>query len=388
METIKTTAQQAVSAVINGVNNVTNGASSTHSNETILITGASGFVAAHVLNAFLSHGYNVRGTVRSEETANKVRKTHGKYGDKLSFAIVKDVAAPGAFDEAVKGVDGVCSSRAGYLHYHMLTALEVIHTASPFQTSVEDNERDLLNPAINGTTSILHAINTQNPSVRRVVITSSFASIINMEKGAWPGHTYTEADWNPVTLETAKSADGSTAYCASKTFAEKAAFEFVERHHPMFSVSTICPPMVYGPNAHAVSNLEHLNTSSADMYRLINGSEKTVPETSFFAYVDVRDVAEAHRLAYEIPQANGQRYFTTGGNYTYQQIVDIIRKEFPEVKDRTPEGHTGASMPDVYKVSNDKARKELGMTFRSLEETVKDTVKSLIQLEKETGRRA
>ncbi len=266
--------------------------------------------------------------------------------------------------------------------------MKVIHTASPFQTSVDDNERDLLNPAINGTTSILHAISAYNPSARRVVITSSFASIINMEKGAWPEHTYTEADWNPVKYETAKSADGSTAYCASKTFAEKAAFDFVEKHHPTFSISTICPPMVYGPNAHSVSNLDHLNTSSADMYRLVNGSEKTVPDTAFFAFVDVRDVAEAHRLAYEAPKANGQRYFVTGGNYTYQQIVDIIRREFPEVRDRTPEGQTGAPMPDVYKVSNEKAKKELGMAFRSLEETVKDTIQSLIQLERDTNRRS
>jgi hypothetical protein len=31
-------------------------------NQTILITGGSGFVAAHVLNAFLSRGYKVRAT--------------------------------------------------------------------------------------------------------------------------------------------------------------------------------------------------------------------------------------------------------------------------------------------------------------------------------------
>lgn len=93
----------------------TNGTSS----EPVLITGASGFVAAHVLNEFLEHGYSVRGTVRSEESANNVRKTHAKYGDKLSFTIVKDVAAPGAFDEAVKGVQGVCSSHTSpYPRYH------------------------------------------------------------------------------------------------------------------------------------------------------------------------------------------------------------------------------------------------------------------------------
>jgi len=76
--------------------------------KTVLITGGSGFVAAHVLNSFLSRGYNVRTTVRSDESAEKVKKSHSKYVDQLSFAIVKDVALPGGHDEAVKGVDGVC----------------------------------------------------------------------------------------------------------------------------------------------------------------------------------------------------------------------------------------------------------------------------------------
>ncbi|KAI9873719.1 MAG: methylglyoxal reductase (NADPH-dependent) gre2 [Pleopsidium flavum] len=361
MDSIKSTAQQVM-------NQVTNGTQS-HSGETILVTGASGFVAAHVLNDLLDQGYKVRGTVRSEESANKVRKTHAKYGDKLSFAIVKDVAAPGSFDEAVKGVDGV------------------IHTASPFQTQVENNERDLLNPAIHGTREILQAIQKNNPTIKRVVITSSFASIINMEKGNWPQHTYTEADWNPVTYEAAKTADGSTAYCASKTFAEKAAFDFVEKQHPNFSIATICPPMVYGPPVHAVSSLDHLNTSAADIYRLINGSENVVPPTQFWAFADVRDVAKAHRLAYESSQAANQRFFITSGSYSYQMVCDVIRKNFPELKDRTPAGKQGSGLgAEVYKVSNEKAKKELGLSFRSLEETIVDTVRRLLELERETGK--
>lgn len=75
--------------------------------KTVLITGGSGFLAAHVLNAFLSRGYNVRTTVRNDEGADKVKQSHKKYIDQLSFAIVKDVAEPGGHDEAVKGVDGV-----------------------------------------------------------------------------------------------------------------------------------------------------------------------------------------------------------------------------------------------------------------------------------------
>lgn len=76
--------------------------------QTVLITGASGFIAAHVVEAFLRKGYNVRGTVRSEKTASEVLKTHAKYSEQISVAIVPDIAAPNAFDEAVKGVDGVC----------------------------------------------------------------------------------------------------------------------------------------------------------------------------------------------------------------------------------------------------------------------------------------
>jgi uncharacterized protein YbjT (DUF2867 family) len=75
--------------------------------QTVLITGASGFVATHVLNSFLDAGYNVRAAVRSERSADKVRKIHAGHEKALSFAIVPDMITPGAFDEAVKGVDGV-----------------------------------------------------------------------------------------------------------------------------------------------------------------------------------------------------------------------------------------------------------------------------------------
>jgi nucleoside-diphosphate-sugar epimerase len=99
METIK----DKVKTTLNGNHTTPSG-----NGKTILITGGSGFVAAHVLNAFLSRGYNVRTTVRSQETAKKVKKSHAKYLSQLSFAIVPDVATPGGHDEAVKGIDGVC----------------------------------------------------------------------------------------------------------------------------------------------------------------------------------------------------------------------------------------------------------------------------------------
>ncbi|KAH8592762.1 putative cinnamoyl-CoA reductase [Bisporella sp. PMI_857] len=338
--------------------------------KTVLVTGGTGYVAAHVLNSFLSRGYNVRTTVRNEASAEKVRKSHRKYLDQLSFAIVKDVALPGGHDEAVKDVDGV------------------IHTASPFVTKVEDNVRDLLDPAIKGTTEVLKSIQKNNPKVKRVVLTSSFAAVGDFTKGIRPGYTYSEKDWNPVTLEIASNpeTDGTIAYCASKTFAEKAAFDFVKENNVNFSVASILPPMIYGPAAHTVEGLDHLNTSSADLYRLINGSEKIVPGDVFYAWVDVRDVGEAHLLAYEAPKAGGQRYLTTAGNYTYQQIVDIIRRDFPEKRSVVPEGTPGTPLPDVYRLDNSKIQNELGIKFRTLESSIHDAIAEFVELEKKASK--
>ncbi|CAD6569534.1 MAG: methylglyoxal reductase (NADPH-dependent) gre2 [Alectoria sarmentosa] len=339
------------------------GSSKPKSSQLILVTGASGFVAAHVLNSLFKEGYKVRGTVRSEATANKVRKTHGHHlkGDdsRLTFAIVPDIAVPGAFDESVKGVDGV------------------FHTASPFVMQVEDNVRDLLDPAVKGTTSILEAVEKNAPQVKRVVVTSSFAAIGDPMKGARPGYTYSEKDWNPVTYDEAKNGPGVIAYCASKTFAEKAAYDFVKDKKPNFDIATICPPMIYGPLEHGAS-LESLNTSSADIYRLMNGSSKEPGPTSIPCFADVRDVGEAHVKAYESKE--GGRYFISTSTFSYPQVCEIIKKALPSHASKVPDCSTTEEV-ETFTIDNEHAQKALGIHFTSLEKTITDTAKSLAKLE-------
>lgn len=92
----------------------------------------------------------------------------------------------------------------------------------------------------------MKSIKKSAPSVKHVVITSSFAAIFDGDKGSRPGYVYSEDDWSNVTLEEAQK-DAITAYRASKTFAEKAAWEFVQNEKPNFSLATINPPMVFGP---------------------------------------------------------------------------------------------------------------------------------------------
>ncbi|KAI5464390.1 hypothetical protein BGZ63DRAFT_377583 [Mariannaea sp. PMI_226] len=327
--------------------------------QTVLVTGASGYVAAHVVGAFLRKGYNVRGTVRSEKTAADVRETHAEFASQLSLAIVPDMSAPNAFDEAVKGVDGV------------------IHTASPFLVNATDFENELFQPAIKGTTSILEAIQKNNSAVTRVVITSSFAAIVDPLQGTRVGHTYSEKDWNPVAGKEEGSLNPVVAYLASKTLAEQAAWKYVEEKKPNFNISTICPPMVYGPVVHRVHDPMALNTSSADIFQLISGYAKEVPQDGFHCFADARDVADAHVLAYEKPEAAGQRYLITSGQYSYQRICDIIREKFPEFQDVTPKGEPGASYVPLYDLDTSKAAQQLGMTFRPLEETIVGAVESM-----------
>ncbi|KAK9468408.1 hypothetical protein V1512DRAFT_235199 [Lipomyces arxii] len=321
----------------------------------VLLTGASGFIAAHVLKILIDRGYTVKATVRSQAKADYIKN---QYPDaKLSFSIVPDIAASGAFDEAVKGVD------------------YIVHTASPFHFKVTDPVKDMLDPAVKGTRSVLEAAKAYAPQVKRIVITSSFAAIVNITKGDWPGHVYTEEDWNEVTWEEAAGKDASTTYRGSKTFAEKAAWDFVRDEKPNFEVTTINPPLVWGPMLHDVSP-ETINTSNAMVYGMINGSVKTT-STMHAGWVDVRNVAEAHVKAFETPEAAGQRYFLIGGKFYYPDVVKIIQKNFPELADKLPT-ISDEPLPPFWDFSNEKSRKQLGIEYLTLEQSIVDLTKQLI----------
>jgi nucleoside-diphosphate-sugar epimerase len=60
-----------------------------------LLTGGSGFIAAHILDALLKRGHSVVTTVRSQEKAEQIKTFHpGVSKENLDFVIVPDVSAP------------------------------------------------------------------------------------------------------------------------------------------------------------------------------------------------------------------------------------------------------------------------------------------------------
>jgi nucleoside-diphosphate-sugar epimerase len=144
-------------------------------------------------------------TVRSQDKAEKISQVYSSFGkDKLDFCIVEDIAVEGAFDDAVISDPAIDA---------------VIHTASPFRLNITSIQKQLLDPAILGTAGILQSIKKSAPTVKKVVITSSFAAIMDPFKGNWPEHLYSETDWNPMTHEQALTdpALGYTGMSSSST---------------------------------------------------------------------------------------------------------------------------------------------------------------------------
>ncbi|KAK9329338.1 hypothetical protein V1520DRAFT_279566, partial [Lipomyces starkeyi] len=215
---------------------------------------------------------------------------------KLSFAIVPDIAVPSAFDDAVKDMD------------------YVVHTASPFKAIVEDNLKDLLLPALNGTQEVLKSVQQYAQSVKQVAITSSFAAVFSGPLNLRGQKTYTEEDWNDISWDEALKSDGRVAYRASKKFAEMAVWDFVKTHKAPFSVTVLNPPLVWGPMKQEVS-LSTLNTSNSYIYNLMQNTVN--PDPSYiFGFVDVRDLAIAHVAAIGNPKAENQGIIVSGGLYT------------------------------------------------------------------------
>lgn len=71
----------------------------------VVVSGVSGFIGSHVADQTLAAGYKVRGTTRSVQKSAWVEEYFKKrYGsDNFELIEVPDMAAEGAFDEAVKG---------------------------------------------------------------------------------------------------------------------------------------------------------------------------------------------------------------------------------------------------------------------------------------------
>jgi nucleoside-diphosphate-sugar epimerase len=155
----------------------------------ILVTGCSGYIASLLTKMLCEAGYNVRGTVRSKADATKVAHLESLCPENPVQLFEADLMVRGSFSAAVEG----CSV--------------VFHTASPFQTNVEDGQRDLVDPAVQGTLNVLASCKAAG-TVERVVLTSSIAAVKDSSNEKYGetrpmGYVWSHVDFNDTsTLET------------------------------------------------------------------------------------------------------------------------------------------------------------------------------------------
>ena len=312
--------------------------------ERVLVTGATGFIALHCIQQLLDKGYQVRGTLRSDNRKDEVKdamQKHSSNPENLEL-VMTDLLSDDGWEEATKDCQ------------------YVLHVASPFILEAPDHEDDLIKPAVEGTLRVLKACTANQ--VEKVVLTSSFAAIGygNEQK------IYDETDWSST-----ESSIG--AYAKSKTLAEKTAWNYVEElsGEEKFDLTVINPVAVTGPMLS-----DDIGTSNTLLVQLLNGSMPACPKIHI-GFVDVRDVAKAHIFSMTSEKTNNQRIILSDKELFFAEMGKVLKNAGFE-KSPTKE------LPDFLVKIMALFIKELGGLTRSLGRVVysnKDKAKGIFDWE-------
>ena len=173
-------------------------------------------------------------------------------------------------------------------------------------------------------------------------------------------------------------------YFGSKKFAELASLDVAARLHPTYTLASICPPIILGPEYHTDKFEKTGFSGQLQAGSLTGGTNATVPDTHFPSGVDVssladipddqvRDVAKA--LFNIISRRAKGRYLLDAGPFDFQVLANIGHQVRPDLANFIPKAHTPTPMDQgVYRSNVSKAEKQLGMSWIPLETTVKDTL--------------
>eukprot|EP01099_Mayorella_cantabrigiensis_P006175 TRINITY_DN510_c0_g1_i2.p1 TRINITY_DN510_c0_g1~~TRINITY_DN510_c0_g1_i2.p1 ORF type:complete len:359 (-),score=92.44 TRINITY_DN510_c0_g1_i2:54-1034(-) len=314
----------------------------------VVVTGASGFIASRIVHDLrTTQKYQVRGTVRNASDPKKIEFLKNLGDVQIAEG---DLTVEGSFDKAFEG------------------ASFVIHSASPFLLSSSDPENDLYKPAVNGTKSVLNSC--LKNGVKRVVLTSSMASIIGSQRRRDPKHQWVEEDWNSDALQRTSFA---SPYVRSKTLAELAAWEFVSQH-PEIELVVINPSFVLGPPV-----VDRLEPTSIQIPKgIFEGTLNPIPNWTV-PTVDLRAVSQAHVNALEVKPAN-QRFILSNTDeismLDFSKLIKDLFPDWPVSSEVAPDGRPS----EANVINNSKAREILGVEFYPLEKTLKEMFDELIRI--------
>ena len=272
-------------------------------NGRVLLSGVTGFLGSHMAIQLLENNYEVTGTLRNMNRADQIREVIAKHTAKsgqLRFAEA-DLLDEGVWKELTRDVDFVQ------------------HVASPFPRELPKHEEDLILPAKKGVLNVLAAASING--VKRVVLTSSIAAVMYGRDKKNRSGLYNETHWTDFTNK-----KDSTPYYRSKTIAEKAAWDFMEKDKSGMELVTVCPGAILGPVLES-----DFGTSANLVIKLLDGSTPALPDLGF-EIVDVRSVAGLLIRAMEMPEAANQRYLATAGYVTFKEVAQILKEAYPNKK--------------------------------------------------------
>lgn len=334
----------------------------------VAVTGASGYVAGWVVRELLARGHHVCGTVRDPSREDKVGHLRA-LADELPGTLElfsADLMKPGSFREAFAGCE------------------VVLHTASPFTLSGGDPEKDLVEPALEGTRNAL-ADASATESVRRVVLTSSVAAVFGDAKECQTrGGLLDESHWN----ETSRL--DHMPYPYSKTVAEREAWRIAEAQD-QWDLVVLNPGFVMGPSLST-------RVDGTSVEYMINMATGKMPAMWDFEtpWVDVREVAFAHAEATERSEASG-RHILSCGEVPMLTVGRWIAEDHPgrfkPPTRRIPKWVAYLAAPLFgftfeyvrvnvgfeVRMDHGKSERELGVTYRPLRETVNDHLEQLVR---------
>lgn len=340
-------------------------------NKPVLVTGATGYVAGWLVKKLLEESFNVHAPIRNSGNKAKTKYLQ-EIADKSKGTIQffeADLLKEGSYAKAMEGCE------------------VVFHTASPFKLNIKNPQKELVDPAKLGTKNVLEQASNTN-SVKRVVLTSSCVAIYgdNADIEKTPNGIFTEEIWN--TSSTLKYGP----YSYSKTLAEKEAWSIHDKQNN-WDLVVINPSLVVGPGINPYGTSESFNI----IKQLGDGSMKSGVPRLGVGVVDVRDLAEAHFKAAFTESAKG-RFIVSGHNTDFVEMSDTLLEKygnaFPIPRKVLPKWLVWIIGPFIdksmtrkwvsknlnipWKGDNSKSKRELGMTYRPLKESMTDFFQQMI----------
>ncbi|MFM7535647.1 MAG: NAD-dependent epimerase/dehydratase family protein [Acidimicrobiales bacterium] len=337
---------------------------------TVAVTGAAGFVGGWVVDVLLDRGYRVRACVRDVADESKVgflRAMPAFASGRLTLHAA-DLDTPGCYDAVFASCDGVAHVS------HVSTYDDAAYVQGVCDHVIGSVER--------------------SGTVRRVVVTSSIAAVMSeVDIHEMARRPVIDEDRTPDEANPKRSAERGQGYSIGKVIAQHAFGDAAAASGGRWDAVTVCPGDNIGPirSAHHRGGgpWQHL------IGRMLEGQVEVFHGTGPYRpwmTVDVRDDAACHVGLLESDRVhNGERYLAVSTDKrSYEDLVATIGRVLPElgydpgpIRDEAPERWKARESEfraiwDGVVLRNDRIRAAVPITFRPLDDSMRDCVESLI----------